>query len=152
MLLHLVNKKHTLVNIIHFCVQKTIFTTLNIILTLFLGDTFTYDDINRNTLQYVHDGSATTEDSMEIAVTDGVTSTTTLVKIVVSLANDNGPRLVPGCLLSITAPSKSSAIITRTNLAYMVSSLSLFCFYKHFGQDYKVIAGNCYSETKSLLC
>ncbi|XP_077332215.1 extracellular matrix organizing protein FRAS1 [Lithobates pipiens] len=83
------------------------------------GDTFTYEDINRNALQFVHDGSGTTEDSMEIAVTDGITSTTTLVKIVISLANDNGPRLVPGCLLSITVASKSSAIITRTNLAYM---------------------------------
>ncbi|KAM9330542.1 extracellular matrix organizing protein FRAS1 [Gastrophryne carolinensis] len=83
------------------------------------GDTFTYDDVSRNALNYVHDGSATREDSMEIAVTDGVTSTTTLLKVVVSLANDNGPRLVPGCLLSITVASKDPAVITRTNLAYM---------------------------------
>lgn len=106
---------------------------------LFLGDTFTYEDINRNALQYVHDGSGTTEDSMEIAVTDGITSTTTLVKIVISLANDNGPRLVPGCLLSITVASKSSAIITRTNLAYMVSLLFCFLFYTHFGKQFNVI-------------
>ncbi|KAG9480616.1 hypothetical protein GDO78_012204, partial [Eleutherodactylus coqui] len=81
-------------------------------------DTFTYEDINRNAVHYVHDGSATTEDSMEIAVTDGVTSTTTLLKVLVTLANDNGPRLVPGSLLSITVPSKSSVVITSSNLAY----------------------------------
>ncbi|XP_071971616.1 extracellular matrix organizing protein FRAS1 [Engystomops pustulosus] len=81
-------------------------------------DTFTYEDLNRNAVHYVHDGSATTEDSMEIAVTDGVTSTTTLLKVLVTLANDNGPRLVPGSLLSVTVPSKSSVVITSSNLAY----------------------------------
>ncbi|XP_075060088.1 extracellular matrix organizing protein FRAS1 [Mixophyes fleayi] len=83
------------------------------------GDAFTYEDVSSNALYYVHDGSPTTEDSMEIAVTDGVTSTSTLLRVIVSLANDNGPRLVPGTLLSITVASKSSVIITRSNLAYM---------------------------------
>ncbi|XP_053317651.1 extracellular matrix organizing protein FRAS1 [Spea bombifrons] len=83
------------------------------------GDTFTYEDVNRNALYYVHGGSSTTEDSMEIAVTDGITSTTTLLRVVVSPANDNGPRLVPGTLLAITVTSRSSIIITRSHLAYM---------------------------------
>ncbi|MEE6460302.1 hypothetical protein FKM82_000916 [Ascaphus truei] len=83
------------------------------------GDTFTYEDVNRNALHYLHDGSTTSEDSMEIAVTDGITTTTTLLRVVVSLANDNGPRLVPGSLLAITVTSRSSVIITRSHLAYM---------------------------------
>ncbi|KAM8939375.1 extracellular matrix organizing protein FRAS1 [Pelodytes ibericus] len=83
------------------------------------GDTFTYEDINRNALYYVHGGSSDTEDSMEIAVTDGITSTTTLLRVVVSLANGNGPRLVPGSLLAISVASRSSVIITRSHLAYM---------------------------------
>ncbi|KAM4809143.1 extracellular matrix organizing protein FRAS1 [Rhinophrynus dorsalis] len=83
------------------------------------GDTFTYEDVNRNALHYVHDGSTTTEDSMEIAAIDGITSSTTLVRVIVSPANDNGPRLVPGSLLAITVSSRSSVIITRSNLAYM---------------------------------
>ncbi|KAM4706664.1 extracellular matrix organizing protein FRAS1 [Discoglossus pictus] len=86
------------------------------------GDTFTYEDINRNTLHYVHDGSTTSEDSMEIAVTDGITTTTTLLRVVVSLANDDGPHLVPGSMLAITLESRGSAVITRSHLAYMDSN------------------------------
>ncbi|KAE8631113.1 hypothetical protein XENTR_v10001087 [Xenopus tropicalis] len=83
------------------------------------GDTFTYEDVNRNVLHYVHDGSASTEDSMEIAAIDGITSSTTIVRVIVSPANDNGPRLVPGSLLAITVASGNSVMIRRSNLAYM---------------------------------
>ncbi|KAG8454257.1 hypothetical protein GDO86_000773 [Hymenochirus boettgeri] len=83
------------------------------------GDTFTYEDVNRNVLHYVHDGSATTEDSMEIAAIDGIASSTTIVRVKVSPANDNGPKLVPGSLLAITVPSGGSILIQRSNLAYM---------------------------------
>ncbi|XP_063314780.1 extracellular matrix organizing protein FRAS1 [Pelobates fuscus] len=83
------------------------------------GDTFTYEDINRNALYYVHDGSNVKEDRMEIAVTDGITSTTTLLKVVVSLANDSGPRLVPGSMLAISVTGRTSVTITRSHLAYM---------------------------------
>ncbi|XP_053559271.1 LOW QUALITY PROTEIN: extracellular matrix organizing protein FRAS1 [Bombina bombina] len=83
------------------------------------GDTFTYEDANRNAIYYVHDGSTISEDSMEIAVTDGIATSTTVVKVVVSLANDNGPRLVPGSLLAMTVTSRSSVVVTRSHLAYM---------------------------------
>lgn len=85
------------------------------------GDTFTYEDVTRNALQYVHDGSSAAEDSMEISVTDGVTTVTTVLRVEVSLLDNNGPQLAPGCLLAITVASKSSATLSRLHLAYIVS-------------------------------
>uniref|UniRef100_A0A803XZT8 Calx-beta domain-containing protein n=1 Tax=Meleagris gallopavo TaxID=9103 RepID=A0A803XZT8_MELGA len=82
------------------------------------GDTFTYEDVTRNALQYVHDGSAAAEDSMEISVTDGITTVTTVLRVEVSLLDNNGPQLAPGCLLAITVASKSSATLSRLHLAY----------------------------------
>lgn len=89
------------------------------------GDTFTYEDVTRNALQYVHDGSAAAEDSMEISVTDGVTTVTTVLRVEVSLLDNSGPQLAPGCLLAITVASKSSATLSRLHLAYTVS----FCLF-----------------------
>ncbi|KFP28080.1 Extracellular matrix protein FRAS1, partial [Colius striatus] len=82
------------------------------------GDTFSYEDVTRNALQYVHDGSAAAEDSMEISVTDGVTTVTTVLRVEVSLLDNNGPQLIPGCLLAITVASKSSVTLSRLHLAY----------------------------------
>ncbi|KAM9238088.1 extracellular matrix organizing protein FRAS1 [Dugong dugon] len=86
------------------------------------GDTFTYEDIEKNALQYIHDGSSAQEDSMEIAVTDGITTTMLEVRVEVSLSEDQGPRLAAGSSLRITVASKSSAIITRSHLAYIDDS------------------------------
>ncbi|KAF7462661.1 hypothetical protein GHT09_011751 [Marmota monax] len=82
------------------------------------GDTFTYDDIKKNALQYIHDGSSVWEDSMEISVTDGLTVTTSEVRVEVSLSEGQGPRLAAGSSLSITVASQSTAMITRSHLAY----------------------------------
>lgn len=84
------------------------------------GDTFTYEDVTRNALQYVHDGSAAAEDSMEISVTDGVTTVTTVLRVDVSQLDTHGPQLVPGCSLAITVASKSSVTLSRQHLAYTV--------------------------------
>ncbi|XP_025062352.1 extracellular matrix protein FRAS1 isoform X12 [Alligator sinensis] len=83
------------------------------------GDTFTYEDITQNALQYVHDGSSAAEDSMEISVTDGVTTATTVLRVEVSLMDSNSPRLAPGCLLTVTVDSKSSVTFSRSHLAYI---------------------------------
>ncbi|XP_077157208.1 extracellular matrix organizing protein FRAS1 isoform X3 [Paroedura picta] len=83
------------------------------------GDTFTYEEITRNALQYVHDGSSAAEDRMEISVTDGVTTAATVLKVEVLLTDSDGPRLAPGCSLSVMVSSKSSVIITRSHLAYL---------------------------------
>jgi hypothetical protein len=85
------------------------------------GDTFTYDDIEKNAVLYVHDGSFAREDSMEISVTDGLTVTTSEVRVEVSLSEDHGPQLAASSSLSITVASQSTAIITRSHLAYVVS-------------------------------
>ncbi|XP_012928771.1 extracellular matrix protein FRAS1 isoform X2 [Heterocephalus glaber] len=86
------------------------------------GDTFTYDDVEKNALQYVHDGSSAWEDSLEISVTDGLTVTTSQVRVEVTLSEDPGPRLVAGSSLSMTVESHSTATITRSHLAYMDDS------------------------------
>lgn len=86
------------------------------------GDTFTYEDIETNVLQYIHDGSSAREDSMEVSVTDGTSAMTVEVKVEVSLSEDRGPQLAAGASLSITVASRSTAVITRSHLAYVVSS------------------------------
>ncbi|XP_012860276.2 extracellular matrix organizing protein FRAS1 [Echinops telfairi] len=86
------------------------------------GDPFTYEDIEKNTLQYRHDGSSAREDSMEFAVTDGITTATLDVRVEVSLSERRGPRLAAGSSLRITVATKSSAIITRSHLAYVDDS------------------------------
>ncbi|XP_074849859.1 extracellular matrix organizing protein FRAS1 isoform X2 [Carettochelys insculpta] len=83
------------------------------------GDTFMYEDVTRTALKYVHDGASVAEDSMEISVTDGVNSATTVLKVEVSFMGGDGPRLAHGCLLSVTVASKSSVILTRSHLAYI---------------------------------
>ncbi|XP_053831515.1 extracellular matrix organizing protein FRAS1 [Vidua macroura] len=82
------------------------------------GDSFTYEDVTRNALQYVHDGSAAAEDSMEISVTDGVTTVTTVLRVDVFQLDTHGPQLAPGCLLAVTVASKSSVTLSRQHLAY----------------------------------
>lgn len=94
---------------------------LDLCISFWEGDTFTYEDVTRNALQYVHDGSSAAEDSMEISVTDGVTTVTTVLRVEVSLPDNNGPQLAPGCLLAITVASKSSVTLSRSHLAYVVS-------------------------------
>lgn len=90
---------------------------------LFLeGDTFTYEDIEKNVLQYLHDGSSAREDSMEISVSDGISVTTVEVNVEVLGSEGQGPRLAAGASLSIAVTSKSTAEITRSHLAYVVSS------------------------------
>ncbi|XP_037685994.1 extracellular matrix protein FRAS1 isoform X5 [Choloepus didactylus] len=86
------------------------------------GDTFTYEDIEKNALQYMHDGSSALEDSMEISVSNGITMTTMEVRVEVSLSEDRAPRLAGGSSLSIRVASKSTAIITRSHLAYVDDS------------------------------
>lgn len=85
------------------------------------GDIFMYEDITRNALQYVHDGSSVAEDSMEVSVTDGVATAATVLKVKVSPMDSDGPRLATGCLLTVTVASKSSVTLSRSHLAYIVS-------------------------------
>ncbi|XP_007496032.2 extracellular matrix organizing protein FRAS1 isoform X2 [Monodelphis domestica] len=86
------------------------------------GDHFTYKDITQNALRYVHDGSSATEDRMEISVTDGIATATTLVNVEVSWTDRSSPRLATGSLLTATLPSKSSITLTRSHLAYVDNS------------------------------
>uniref|UniRef100_A0A2K6FZ88 Extracellular matrix organizing protein FRAS1 n=1 Tax=Propithecus coquereli TaxID=379532 RepID=A0A2K6FZ88_PROCO len=86
------------------------------------GDTFTYEDIEKNALQYFHDGSSAREDGMEISVTDGTTVTAVDVRVEVSLPENRGPRLAAGSPLSIAVASRRTAVITRSHLAYVDDS------------------------------
>ncbi|XP_070250414.1 extracellular matrix organizing protein FRAS1 [Myotis yumanensis] len=86
------------------------------------GDTFTYEDIEKNVLQYLHDGSSAREDSLEISVTDGLSAMTVDVRVEVSLSGAPAPRLAAGASLSMTVASESTAVITRSHLAYIDDS------------------------------
>ncbi|XP_059502142.1 extracellular matrix protein FRAS1 isoform X3 [Stegostoma tigrinum] len=82
------------------------------------GDTFTHDDIARNAIHYIHGGTPTTQDRMQILVTDGVTTATTLLEVHISAIDGDGPMLAPESLLTISVPAKSFETITRSHLAY----------------------------------
>ncbi|XP_012660764.1 extracellular matrix protein FRAS1 [Otolemur garnettii] len=86
------------------------------------GDTFTYEDMEKNALQYVHDGSSAREDSMELSITDGITVTALEVTVQVSRSESPGPQLAAGCPLSIVVASKGTAVLTRSHLAYVDDS------------------------------
>ncbi|XP_038647741.1 extracellular matrix protein FRAS1 [Scyliorhinus canicula] len=83
------------------------------------GDTFTHDDLVRNAIHYVHGGTLTTEDNMQILVTDGITTATTMLEVHISATDSDGPRLAPESLLTISVPAKSLKTITRSHLAYI---------------------------------
>ncbi|KAM7157358.1 extracellular matrix organizing protein FRAS1 isoform 1-T1 [Molossus nigricans] len=86
------------------------------------GDTFTYEDMEKNVLQYLHDGSSAREDSLEISVTDGLSVTTVDVRVEVSQSGARGPRLAAGASLSMAIATQSAAAITRSHLAYVDDS------------------------------
>ncbi|XP_073717143.1 extracellular matrix organizing protein FRAS1 [Misgurnus anguillicaudatus] len=83
------------------------------------GDTFTFSDITRNVLQYVHAGLTTEEDSMTFSVTDGMSMTSITVQVLVSEVKDDAPRRDPDALLSMEVPERSSSIFRRSHLAYV---------------------------------
>lgn len=84
------------------------------------GDTFTSSDITRNVLQYEHAGLTTEEDSMTFSVTDGISMTSITVQVLVSEVKGDAPKRDPKALLSMEVAEKSSTIIRRSHLAYMV--------------------------------
>lgn len=84
------------------------------------GDTFTFNDITRNVLQYEHAGLTTEEDSMTFSVTDGLSMTSITVEVLVSEVKGDAPRRDPEALLSMEVVEKSSSIIRRSHLAYVV--------------------------------
>ncbi|KAG2466459.1 FRAS1 protein, partial [Polypterus senegalus] len=86
--------------------------------TLETGDGFTFEDISRNSLHYVHHGLDAEEDSMEFSVSDGISVATSRVRVVVSRTGNGGPKLAPGSSLSMEVSEKSSTVIRRTHIAY----------------------------------
>ncbi|XP_045392852.1 extracellular matrix organizing protein FRAS1 isoform X1 [Lemur catta] len=82
------------------------------------GDAFTYEDVEKGALQYLHDGSPAREDSLGISVRDGVTVTAVDVRVRVSPSEGRGPRPAAGSPLSMTVAGKSTGTITRSHLAY----------------------------------
>lgn len=84
------------------------------------GDTFTSSDVTRNVLQYEHAGLTTEEDSMTFSVTDGISMTSITVQVLVSEVKGDAPKRDPKALLSMEVAEKSSTMISRSQLAYMV--------------------------------
>ncbi|XP_043916303.1 extracellular matrix organizing protein FRAS1-like [Protopterus annectens] len=83
------------------------------------GDTFQYVHVIQNAVEYYQSGSVASHDSMIFLVTDTVTGASSSLKVAVAIKEDEGPKLEPGCSLIVTVPEKGSAIISRTNLAYV---------------------------------
>ncbi|XP_015220286.2 extracellular matrix organizing protein FRAS1 [Lepisosteus oculatus] len=83
------------------------------------GEMFTFNDITRNALLYLHDGMNTEEDLMMFSVTDGISTVTVEVRVIVSGAASDGPQLASSSLLSMEVSEKSTTIIRRSHLAYV---------------------------------
>lgn len=84
------------------------------------GDTFTFSDITRNVLQYEHTGLTTEEDIMIFSVTDGMSMASTTVQVTILEVKGDGPRRDPKAVLSMEVGEKSSTVIRRSHLAYVV--------------------------------
>ena len=59
------------------------------------GDTFIYTDLAGNKFQYVHDGSGTLYDTMQISISDGIHDTAASVDVRVIRVDQSAPHLLP---------------------------------------------------------
>lgn len=57
---------------------------------------------------------------MIFSVTDGMSLTSTTVQVIVSGGGADGPKRDPEALLSMEVAEKSSSVIRRSHLAYVV--------------------------------
>lgn len=62
---------------------------------------------------------------MSFSVTDGMSMTSTTVQVTVLEVRGDGPRRDPKAVLSMEVAEKSSTVISRLHLAYVVRSLGL---------------------------
>lgn len=69
---------------------------------------------------------------MIFSVTDGMSMASTTVQVNVLEVKGDGPRRDPKALLSIEVAEKSSTVITRLHLAYVVRSCSSFSSFVPF--------------------
>lgn len=63
---------------------------------------------------------------MIFSVTDGMSMTSTTVQVTVLEVSGDGPRRDPKALLSMEVAEKSSTVIRRSHLAYVVRECGLF--------------------------
>ncbi|XP_061880359.1 extracellular matrix organizing protein FRAS1-like [Entelurus aequoreus] len=82
------------------------------------GDVFTFSDVTHNNLLYRHAGLSSQEDAITFSVSDGIAMATTVVRVAVSGARDDGPQRDPASSLSLEVGKRSSTVIRRSHLAY----------------------------------
>eukprot|EP00057_Strongylocentrotus_purpuratus_P020371 XP_011674845.1 PREDICTED: extracellular matrix protein FRAS1-like [Strongylocentrotus purpuratus] len=82
------------------------------------GNTFTYDQLIQDTLHYIHDDSATDQDTFEITVTDGSHSATLTGTVIISFSDTTNPFVSRTASLSLYLPENSEVTVTHDNLAF----------------------------------
>nr|XP_039273813.1 extracellular matrix protein FRAS1-like [Styela clava] len=83
------------------------------------GDSFTHDEIQRNSLHYVHDGSdEVLTDQLQVSVTDVTHTATKVIQVSVLKTDSTGPTPDLSSELSLVVNGGSVATLKRENLAY----------------------------------
>uniref|UniRef100_A0A8C5DE64 FRAS1-related extracellular matrix protein 1-like n=1 Tax=Gouania willdenowi TaxID=441366 RepID=A0A8C5DE64_GOUWI len=81
-------------------------------LTLKVGQTFTVQDLRVPNIRYIHDGSETTDDSIELSTNDGTNAVHFILPVKVFPVNDEVPVLAAGLKPVLTCPEGQEVVIS----------------------------------------
>ncbi|CAL1590665.1 unnamed protein product [Knipowitschia caucasica] len=80
------------------------------------GESFTVQDLDNIKIRYIHDGSETLEDNIELIGTDGINSVNFVLPVKVSPVNDEVPVLTAGLNSELSCGEGEEAAITAEHL------------------------------------
>ena len=121
---------------------------------------FPFNKIKQNVITYNHDGTETTEDVLQFAVTDGVHEVRKDVIVNILPMDDETPRLVTNTGLSLTSIGETRMISSSAlraedvdspneNLTFVVRSipqLGKLMLYEHTGRAYNLSRGSKFTQ------
>ncbi|OQV15527.1 Extracellular matrix protein FRAS1 [Hypsibius exemplaris] len=90
------------------------------------GDKFTYQDVLKGLLVYVHDDTKTTEDNIDLTLTDGVHEVPATVDVKIEPEGNEGPRIEVNIGLQVpkgTAGSIDSNVLRATDIDSVIEQL-----------------------------
>uniref|UniRef100_A0A8C4NL64 Calx-beta domain-containing protein n=1 Tax=Eptatretus burgeri TaxID=7764 RepID=A0A8C4NL64_EPTBU len=96
----------------------------NLHLLLRQGDVFTYDELMNNRLNYIHDGSETSEDSLVLRVSDGLSTTSATLVFAIEHGSDHPHSQVEADVhFSAIVMEKGRVALKHENLPYTASDV-----------------------------
>uniref|UniRef100_UPI00359004A1 extracellular matrix organizing protein FRAS1 isoform X2 n=1 Tax=Myxine glutinosa TaxID=7769 RepID=UPI00359004A1 len=89
----------------------------------FTGDVFTYDELINNRLNYIHDGSETSEDSLVLRVSDGLSTASATLVFAIERGSDLHSQFEADVHLSAIVAEKGRVALKHENLPYTASDV-----------------------------